>query len=352
MAHHTWRYAGLVLLAFILALAIGVIWRFLDVLVLSLALAYIVYPVAKKFSHNKTERTYKYMMASLASVLIVAVPIMVLFAYGINFMMQWIIQNLPAISSGQFFAGMEASLDGMGLGIFSERISNEAAKLISGASTGMSTTLLQPTWLVTLMVKFILFFITTFYFVFEGPHIKRLIEENIPKEEHFVNELVEAFNKICYGLFVGHFFTSVVIAVLFMFGLILIFNMSILTLLFLTVMMFVIAFLPVIGPWLIYLPMGLWYMMLIPGGTTQGMELIIYGIFFLTFIPDFYVRPKLVKRGADIHPLLIILGFFGGPMLMGIKGFIVGPLLLGLAQAILGLYIEKRHILKELIEHF
>ena|GEM_PF-1872639 len=351
MAHHTWRYAGLVLLAFILLLALGIVWRFLDVLVLSLALAYIVYPVARKLNRGNTDRSYKYMMSSLFAVLIVAIPVLALFAYGINFMLQWIIQNLPAVSSGQFFVGMEQGLQNLGLGIFSERIVNEFAKIISGLSTGISTTILAPTWLVTLLVKVALFFITTFYFVYEGPYIKRLIEKNIPKQERFVNELVESFNKICYGLFVGHFFTSVIIAVFFLVGLLLIFNMTFLMLIFLTIMMFVIAFLPVIGPWLLYLPLGLWYMVMVPGGATPGLELIVFGVIFLTFIPDFYIRPKLVKRGAEIHPLLIILGFFGGPMFMGLKGFIVGPLILGLAQAIVSLYIEKRHILRELIEH-
>jgi predicted PurR-regulated permease PerM len=351
MSHQTWRYAGLGLLVFILILALVIVWRFLDVVVLALALAYIVYPVAKKLNRGRTERSYKYMTASLFAVLIVAVPVIVVFAYGVNFMLQWLIQNLPAISTGEFFTGIEAGLDNLGLGIFSERITNELAKLVTGFSTGVSTTILQPTWLVTLLVKIALFFVTTFYFVYEGPYIKKLLHENIPKDEHFVKELVETFNKICYGLFVGHFFTSVIIAIFFMIGLLLIFNLSILMLLFLTVLMFVIAFLPVIGPWLLYLPMGLWYMLMVPGGSTPGLEMVLFGVIFLTFIPDFYIRPKLVKRGADIHPLLIILGFFGGPLVMGLKGFIIGPLLLGLAQAIFSLYVEKRHILKELVEH-
>ena len=55
-----------------------------------------------------------------------------------------------------------------------------------------------------------------------------------------------------------------------------------------------------------------------------------------------------MRRDADIHPLLILLGFFGGPFVMGFKGIIIGPLVLGLAQAIVMLYIEKRHMLEDL----
>ena len=116
--------------------------------------------------------------------------------------------------------------------------------------------------------------------------------------------------------------------------------------------MFVVAFLPVIGPWLIYVPLGLWQIALVSGGYTRGVALIVFGILFLTLIPDLYIRPKLVERGSEIHPLLFILGFFGGEILFGMKGVILGPLILGLAQGIVTLYVKKRHILKELIEHF
>ena len=132
-----------------------------------------------------------------------------------------------------------------------------------------------------------------------------------------------------------------------------IFQPTIFALVFLTVMMFIISFMPVIGPWSMYVPLALWHWFLIPGGSpVRVLVFLISCLFFLTIAPDLYIRPMLVKRESDIHPLLIILGFFGGPLLFGVKGVIIGPLVLGLAQAVLRLYIEKRHILKELVEHF
>ncbi len=80
--------------------------------------------------------------------------------------------------------------------------------------------------------------------------------------------------------------------------------------------------------------------------------MIVFGIIFLTLIPDLYIRPKLVARGSEIHPLLFIIGFFGGELIFGLKGVIIGPLILGLAQGIVTLYVKKRHILKDLVEHF
>jgi len=44
---------------------------------------------------------------------------------------------------------------------------------------------------------------------------------------------------------------------------------------------------------------------------------------------DFYIRPYLSGRYADIHPLIFILGFISGPLMFGLVGFIIGPLILG-----------------------
>jgi predicted PurR-regulated permease PerM len=42
-----------------------------------------------------------------------------------------------------------------------------------------------------------------------------------------------------------------------------------------------------------------------------------------------------------VHPLLILLGFIGGPLTLGLKGLVLGPLSLGLLQALVELYSEK-----------
>ena len=48
-----------------------------------------------------------------------------------------------------------------------------------------------------------------------------------------------------------------------------------------------------------------------------------------------YIRPALSSHYADIHPLILLIGFLSGPLVYGIVGFIVGPLILGITYAIL-----------------
>tara|TARA_Y100000310_G_C20673379_1_gene811496 strand:- start:1020 stop:2078 length:1059 start_codon:yes stop_codon:yes gene_type:complete len=352
MGTRSWKFIGLGILIAIIGSAGYILFEFADVLLLSLAIAYIAYPVARWMYRKKPKKDIRYLFSSLIAVLIVTVPIILAIFYGINYLMRWFIDNLPAVQSGLFASNLKDGLNAMGFGVMSERIASEIGKIMIGLSGKMGEILMRPTWLVDLLLRVVLFFITAFYFIYEGPAIKKFILKNIPKKERFIQELMESFDKICYGLFVGHFFTSIIIAL--MFGVIywVSFQPSLFAVAFLTMIMFVVSFLPVIGPWSMYIPLGLWHVFLLPDSMTRGIVFFVLSVLFLTIAPDLYIRPMLVKRESDIHPLLIIFGFFGGPILFGIKGVIIGPLMLGLAQAILKLYIEKRHILKELLEHF
>jgi len=352
MPSRSWKFVGLALLISILVFSGYILFEFIDVILISLAVAYIAYPVAKWFYKKPPQKSMKYLWASLLAVLIITVPIILSVLYGLNYMLRWFIDNLPAVQSGQFVASLKFSLKELGFGVLSERIASEMGKIILGLSSSLGDFIMRPTWLVDLILRIVLFFVTTFYFIYEGPGIGKFIKKNLPSHERFLQELFHSFDRICYGLFVGHFFTSIIIGLLF--GVIywIIFQPSIFALAFLTIMMFIISFLPVIGPWSLYVPLALWHMFLLPGGMVRAVIFLIASILLLTIAPDLYIRPMLVKRKYDIHPLLIIFGFFGGPILFGLKGVIIGPLILGLGQAIVTIFIEKRHILKELVAHF
>jgi len=349
----SWKFIGLGILAIILGLSGYILLEFADVLLISLGVAYIASPIAKWMYKKPPKKDIRYLFCSLLAVLIITVPIIISILYGLNFLMRWFIHNLPSVQSGLFVATMKNSLNSVGFGVLSERMAAELGKVVMGLSTKFGEFLMKPTWLLNLILRTALFFVSTFYLIYEAPRIRKFLNKNIPKKERFLQELITAFDRLCYGLFVGHFFTSIIIGLLFGASYWIIFQPSIFTLVFLTIMMFIISFMPVIGPWSMYIPLTLWHIFLIPGtSTVRAMIFLVTSIVLLTIAPDLYIRPLLVKRESDIHPLLIIFGFFGGPILFGIKGVIIGPLVLGLGQVILRLYIEKRHILKELIEHF
>jgi predicted PurR-regulated permease PerM len=54
---------------------------------------------------------------------------------------------------------------------------------------------------------------------------------------------------------------------------------------------------------------------------------------------DNFIRPALIKRGADIPLLLIFAGVIGGLMAFGIVGLFIGPVILAVTYTLLEAWV-------------
>ena len=70
--------------------------------------------------------------------------------------------------------------------------------------------------------------------------------------------------------------------------------------------------------------------------------MLLFGFFLSTV--DMYIRPMLSSHYAEIHPLILLIGFLSGPLVYGIVGFIIGPLILGITYTVLDCY-RKEYLL-------
>lgn len=95
--------------------------------------------------------------------------------------------------------------------------------------------------------------------------------------------------------------------------------------LFLALIVAIFAFIPGLGPTLVWVPMAIYY------GLTQNyiplLGIIITGLVLSIWI-DTIARGKIVGEKSKINPFIVIIGILGGISLFGIFGFIIGPLLL------------------------
>jgi predicted PurR-regulated permease PerM len=91
-----------------------------------------------------------------------------------------------------------------------------------------------------------------------------------------------------------------------------------------------LSFLPVIGPYALYLTASL--ILFAAGDTMTAIGLALYGL-IIGSILDYTLRPILLSKRAKLHPLIIFLGVFGGISIMGLIGIIIGPIILSIAQA-------------------
>ncbi len=99
--------------------------------------------------------------------------------------------------------------------------------------------------------------------------------------------------------------------------------------------MVILAFLPIIGISIIYIPVSLF--LILTGKIFEGVILlVIFSI--LTGIIEYVVKPILVGSRSSIHPLLVFISIIGGLKLFGITGILYGPIIVSIFLVFTELY--------------
>ncbi len=98
----------------------------------------------------------------------------------------------------------------------------------------------------------------------------------------------------------------------------------------LTALIFMLAVAQV-GPGPVLLPATIW--VYARNGAVWGTALLVWSIVCGTF--DNFLRPFLIKRGADLPLLLIFAGVIGGLIAFGVIGLFIGPVVLAVAYTLL-----------------
>ncbi len=104
---------------------------------------------------------------------------------------------------------------------------------------------------------------------------------------------------------------------------------------------------PVLGTMLIYIPVCIYQ--IATGDVHNGLLLAVYCLVLVGGI-DNVLRFTLLKKMADIHPLITVFGVVLGLQLFGVMGLVFGPVLLSL-PGILYRVFEMERSLKDLQEH-
>src|SRR5262249_35772291 len=86
-----------------------------------------------------------------------------------------------------------------------------------------------------------------------------------------------------------------------------------------------------IGPGLVLIPATIWVFARI--GAVWGTVFLAWAVFCGTF--DNFLRPVLIRRGADLPPLLIFAGVIGGLIAFGVIGLFIGPVVLAVSYTLL-----------------
>ncbi|RJQ17159.1 AI-2E family transporter [Candidatus Woesearchaeota archaeon] len=180
---------------------------------------------------------------------------------------------------------------------------------------------------------FVMFFIM-FYTFKGGNQLLEEFKELLPLKKKYKVKLFSETENVIKGVLYGQVVTAFVQGIL---GWLVLFIFGVPNHLFWGFIMLILAFLPVVGTPLIFVPAGIY--MLLHGNITSGMLILILG-FTIVMNIDNYIKPKLISNKTKIPPVVALIGVLGGFAVFGFVGIILGPLIIALFMVLLRFYNE------------
>lgn len=181
---------------------------------------------------------------------------------------------------------------------------------------------------------FIMFF-TLYYFLIEGKKIIKKIIHLSPLSDVHENMLVEKFISISRATLKGMLIIGIIQGFIggMTFALV-----GIPSPVIWGVIMAVLSIIPILGSGLIWFPAGI--IMILLGNIWQGVIILAIGLVIISTI-DNLLRPKLIGRDTQMHPLLIFFSTVGGIIVFGLAGFIIGPIIMAFFLTLWEIYAAE-----------
>lgn len=220
---------------------------------------------------------------------------------------------------------------------------NSVEELIRSANSGLQNIILKmgdnfggvlgsiPRFSIALLVLIL----TVYYLLKEGEEVLKFIKSFpvFPKKQ--TNELVITFAELSKSVLLASLISGVAQSILYSVAM-LVAGLS--NVPFLALLVFLGSFLPVVGAAPLTFGLAIYYLFT---SAAQSTVVILFIAAILSSIIDNVVRPIVLKGGANLHPLIAMVGLFGGLSLYGFPGIFVGPIIAGMSVAFLRAWLES-----------
>ena len=170
---------------------------------------------------------------------------------------------------------------------------------------------------------FVMFFMMYYGFV-EGAGWLMNLKEFIPFNKERKEKLVRRIKDVTQGVLYGQIFVALLQGALGGLGF---FIIGIKNPVFWGFIMTILAFIPVVGTGLVWVPAGI--IELINHNVLGGVFIFAFGFFMIAGIDNF-LKPKIISGKAKIHPIIALIGVLGGLKVFGLFGMIIGPVIAAL----------------------
>lgn len=184
-------------------------------------------------------------------------------------------------------------------------------------------------------IAFTIILFVTYYILTDGDRLARYLRRAAPLPARQVDYLLKEAHKGLRAVFVGQMLTSIIQGAVGGIGFLI---AGVPGVILWTVVMAVFSLLPVVGAFLVWLPAGIY--LLVVGKVWQGVFLLAWGVLVVSNV-DNVVRPLLIGRSSGVHPLFVLVGVLGGVAAFGFIGLFLGPVLVGVTVSVLKVWEEE-----------
>ncbi|MDB2274112.1 AI-2E family transporter [Halorubrum ezzemoulense] len=325
----------LLLMGAVSLLTLFVILPFIEYVIASAILAFILYPFHRRLTRRLRRRVstrFGEMLSALTLILSAIVAVILPLAY----ITLVFVRDLTAIAAGETsinVAAIEAeiaTLTGQDpeIGDLLQTGGELLVQTLFGGFSGVLNTAIRAS------VGLSLALFLVYYTLIDGPAFVGWIRETSPLPAEVTADLVDRVNVMTRGVVIGHISVALLQALVAGLGL---WAAGIPNVVFWTFVMAVLALLPLIGAFFVWGPAAAY--LVIIDQVTAGVFLAVYGVAVIAMV-DNYARPLVIDQQAHLNPAVILLGVFGGIYSVGFTGLFVGPIVIGVLAATLETFRE------------
>ncbi|CAJ37777.1 conserved hypothetical protein [Methanocella arvoryzae MRE50] len=327
---HKWPIAVTIIVLLIVA-AVAFFFRpLLDGVVFGVFFAYVTRPI-KDFLRKYTK--YAPMLATFCILL----PVIAIFSFAaieLRNQISWFSDH-----GNEALAQVNAALEALGVPAELVVQLNDVLMNISQYAFAFAATVpIRETFtsLLLLGTNALVSIFVCYYLLKDGDRIISTIMSLTPARfQPAVSFFTVEADRILFGIYIGTFYTALFIATM---SAVLFFLFSVPYLALCTAFVFIAAMVPILSGMMVFIPVAAY--MYIYRDPAIGILFFLSAIIFVYLPPDFLIRPYLINRASNIHPLLIIMSFIGGGLAGGLSGFFAAPLAVGLLIAVYRTYLK------------
>ncbi|MDP2925438.1 MAG: AI-2E family transporter [Nanoarchaeota archaeon] len=323
-------FINYVLIIVLFILAGLVIYPVLYAIIYGILIAYIFFPVHKYLRKKMKSEFWSALIVCLGLIIIIIAAIILIFGLVFNQIVNLylFLQKIDIVDILR--KTLPTFLTSSGI---SENVIGSLNTYVSGLIANSLRTFTKIiSDLPNIIIQLAVVIFTFFFALKDGEKTIEYFKSVSPVKKETEDKVFKQFKEVTNSVLIGQIFVGIIQGIVagigyFIFG---VPNATLLT--FITI---VTAMIPVVGAWLVWVPVDIY--LFASGNTAAGVGLLIYGVVLVSWI-DNLVRTIIISRKTEINLWVVLIGMLGGLIFFGFIGFLIGPLILAYVLLVIEIY--------------